>query len=407
MNKNIYEISNSEIKYKNFTPARLYIKRHNITRKLYFGKSIMDNVDNYYGSGTYWKDHINIHGKCHVETIWVSDWFSDPRDIEEFALFFSEEHDIVNNENWANLIPEDGLRGARQTPETIYKRVASYKNTVCNDIWKNTKGVEHKRKICDTRNSEWWIETVGKAALLKTVKTKSNQEWKDTVGQEAIRKMMNTRNSPEWIEHVGKAAIQKHIDTKNNEKWKATVGALAIEKAHLTKSTTEWQETTGIEWRNKLSANRLDPEWIENVGKDAIEKYKNTISDKLWIDSVGKEMCKNISKKLSSEEWQNSDNGQKWKHGISSTRLDPQWIEETGKFAIEKYKDTIRSDEWRDTTGKEMRENMRKVKQSEEYKLRNTHICPIPSCRKNIIGMGNLKRHIKIHEREDGITSNP
>lgn len=291
-----------------------------MTNKLYFGKSTVTNIESYTGSGIHWLRHIKLHGKNNVETVWISDWFDDPYDIEEFALLFSKENDIVNNTDWLNLIPEDGLRGGFLTKEII----------------------EQQR--------------------INQIKTKSSQEWKDTVG------------------------------------------ALAIEKVNLTKSTTEWQETTGVEWKNKLSANRLSPEWIENVGKDAIEKYKNTISDKLWIDSVGKEMCKNISKKLSSEEWQNSDNGQKWKHGISSTRLDPQWIEETGKFAIEKYKDTIWSDEWRDTTGKEMRENMRKVKQSEEYKLRNTHICPIPSCRKNIIGMGNLKRHIKIHEREDGIT---
>lgn len=86
----------------------LYVKQHAISGLKYFGKTIKQDPYNYMGSGTYWKSHINKHGKDHVTTLEL--WkFENQEECTKFALKFSEENDIVNSSDWANLCYEDGL----------------------------------------------------------------------------------------------------------------------------------------------------------------------------------------------------------------------------------------------------------------------------------------------------------
>lgn len=92
---------------KNFKSTYLYIKQHSITGKLYFGKTF-SNPENYYGSGTKWKNHIAYHGKEHIKTLWYC-LFYDEYSIKEFALMCSEQWDIVNSNEWLNLICENGI----------------------------------------------------------------------------------------------------------------------------------------------------------------------------------------------------------------------------------------------------------------------------------------------------------
>jgi hypothetical protein len=94
-----------------FTPRRLYIKQHSVTGMRYFGQTVSEDIDKYKGSGTYWVRHIKKHGVEHVINEWISEWFYEPETISDFALEFSEQYDIVNSKEWANLIPEDGLGG--------------------------------------------------------------------------------------------------------------------------------------------------------------------------------------------------------------------------------------------------------------------------------------------------------
>jgi len=88
----------------------LYVKRHEITGLKYFGKTEKNNVTSYYGSGKYWLNHIKLHGVSHVKTIcyWI---FNDQKKATDFALKFSKKHDIVNSDDWANLIDENGING--------------------------------------------------------------------------------------------------------------------------------------------------------------------------------------------------------------------------------------------------------------------------------------------------------
>lgn len=87
----------------------LYIKRHSVTGLKYFGKTIRDPLK-YNGSGLHWSPHIKKHGVEHVETLWHK-LFTNQEDCTEFALFFSQEMNIVKSDKWANLTPEDGKMG--------------------------------------------------------------------------------------------------------------------------------------------------------------------------------------------------------------------------------------------------------------------------------------------------------
>jgi hypothetical protein len=93
-----------------YYPTWLYIKQHPKTGLKYFGKTTRKDPSSYEGSGTHWQRHLNIHGREH-NTIWT-ELFTDEESLIEFALFFSEFHDIVNSKEWANLMPENGLIGA-------------------------------------------------------------------------------------------------------------------------------------------------------------------------------------------------------------------------------------------------------------------------------------------------------
>jgi len=87
-------------------PVYLYVKKHNVTGLLYFGRTINPDPSKYLGSGQHWRAHLNTHGKD-ISTIFFEK-FDSLEDAKEFATFFSEEFDIVKSEKWANLIIEDG-----------------------------------------------------------------------------------------------------------------------------------------------------------------------------------------------------------------------------------------------------------------------------------------------------------
>jgi hypothetical protein len=98
---------------ESYVPTRLYIKRHTKTGLRYLGKTIHEDVAAYKGSGKRWTNHLKRHGKEFVINEWVSDWFNNPHDLQEFALLLSETLDVVDSSEWANLKPEYGIEGNR------------------------------------------------------------------------------------------------------------------------------------------------------------------------------------------------------------------------------------------------------------------------------------------------------
>lgn len=88
----------------------LYIKTHNKTGLKYFGKTTKKDPNSYQGSGKFWKRYVKKHG--YDVTTEVLGCFKEEDECTQFALRFSEEYNIVDSPEWANLREENGLDGA-------------------------------------------------------------------------------------------------------------------------------------------------------------------------------------------------------------------------------------------------------------------------------------------------------
>jgi len=217
-----------------FKPTRLMIKRHTITGLRYFCKSNIEKYERYKGSGKHWERHIKKHGTKYVVTDWASEPFTDPADIEEFALLFSDLHNIVESKQWANMKPEDGLTGGGPGPgEEGAKKL---KATFQDPVWKATTGKDRTRKSLEgfkkTTSDPIWKATTG--AILAD---NASKRFKGIPKPESQRKKMsetqlaNGSNGPEKHTEESKAKTRA---TMADPVWKATIGAEANKKRAAT-----------------------------------------------------------------------------------------------------------------------------------------------------------------------------
>jgi len=183
-------------KDKPFVPTYLYIKRHSVTEKLYFGKTekCLDYLLNKYdGGGTYWVDHINKHGKEHVETIWYC-LFLDKELIAEFALSYCYLNNIGVGDTsiWANIQVENGLDGASErSAETKLKISLKSKG--------KPKSEKHKKSLSIAKMGH----KPSKETTAKRVKTrKINNSFLKHHSDETKNKMsIAKKNIPKSTEH--------------------------------------------------------------------------------------------------------------------------------------------------------------------------------------------------------------
>ena len=95
----------------------LFIAQHNQTGKRYLGKT--SNPERlgtkYFGSGLHWKAHLKKHGRD-VQIISRSENFTNEDELEEFATLLSEELEVVQSDDYLNLIEENGLDGGDTGP---------------------------------------------------------------------------------------------------------------------------------------------------------------------------------------------------------------------------------------------------------------------------------------------------
>jgi len=87
----------------------IYVLRNKTTGKRYIGYTERD-IENYLGSGLYWKKHCNTHGgfkKENIEKEWF-EWFEDESDAKEFLSNFEEQYpEYWLDDDWCNLVQEN------------------------------------------------------------------------------------------------------------------------------------------------------------------------------------------------------------------------------------------------------------------------------------------------------------
>jgi len=100
---------------------KLYIKTHNQTGLKYFGKTKQDDPYGYYGSGTYWRNHLKKYGND-ISTEILAEFEDECEELIITAINFSRENNIVESDNWANLIEENGLDGVGPNVTDDFRR---------------------------------------------------------------------------------------------------------------------------------------------------------------------------------------------------------------------------------------------------------------------------------------------
>ena len=87
------------------TTIYLYLKTHNKTGLKYFGKTSKDPFK-YKGSGKYWLRHLKVHGYDIATEIILET--NDPEEIRRVGIDYSNKWNIVESDEFANLIIENG-----------------------------------------------------------------------------------------------------------------------------------------------------------------------------------------------------------------------------------------------------------------------------------------------------------
>lgn len=99
-----------------FKPTALLVMEHNITGLKYFCKTtLLDRVHRYKGSGVVWTKHMREHG-FDVKVGLLGFYIDEDRCLNA-AKTFSIENNIVDSDEWANLVIETGRMGASMIGE--------------------------------------------------------------------------------------------------------------------------------------------------------------------------------------------------------------------------------------------------------------------------------------------------
>lgn len=196
----------------------LYIKKHNQTGLLYFGKTIRNPLI-YKGSGSYWASHRKIHGND-ISTIWYEN-FENENLLIEFAEFFSEFFDIVNSnktgkKQWANVVPENGLMGGQNKglPSKMKGKKLNKPSTL-----KGKKRPEHSLSMKGRKLSEEHSSNISKS-LKNYVRTEEHNKnlSKAKLGKKlSVPRVCNTYECPHCGK-IGKGPNMKRYHFNNCKK---------------------------------------------------------------------------------------------------------------------------------------------------------------------------------------------
>jgi hypothetical protein len=217
--------------YTSITPTYLYIKQHSVTGLKYFGKTTKDPYT-YNGSGKHWSRHIKKHGKEHIVTLWVSELFHDTSIVDQ-ALQLSEENNVVESKDWANMEPENGLNGwvpgRKHTDEALVKMrgrthtdEAKAKISIANTGKKLSSETRIKIGIASTgrthsieAKAKMSKNTKGKTFSEETrTKLKASRKGRITSDETRAKMSASKKGKPKSDEHKAKLSKPKSVETR-------------------------------------------------------------------------------------------------------------------------------------------------------------------------------------------------
>lgn len=192
----------------------LYIKTHNKTGLKYLGQTSKDPFT-YKGSGKYWLAHIKKHGYDVSTEILLNT--NDKLELMNAGIKYSIEYDVVQSNEWANLIEERGPGGSfkgKTHSEKTKEHWSKKRKGVCYHNGASEKGIENIR----IANSKPKTED-HKAKLSKSLKGKTYEELgrRKLTEEEKEKISLSKRGKPrseETKEKLRQAAKQYYMKKK-------------------------------------------------------------------------------------------------------------------------------------------------------------------------------------------------
>lgn len=178
----------------------LMIKTHNITGLKYLCKCSRANYMKYKGSGKYWKRHLKKHGSdISTEVIFQS---SDLNEFKKICEEYSNEFNIIESNEWANLINETGTDGGF---------------THDNPYWLNDyrHSDETKSKIGEA-SKKMWEKRENRESHFKGKKHSNESKLKMSLASKGIPK------SPEHIDSLKKAFVDRKTDISTERRQESS-----------------------------------------------------------------------------------------------------------------------------------------------------------------------------------------
>lgn len=149
---------------------KLYVKTHNLTGLKYLGKTTAKDPHNYFGSGIYWRRHLEKHGYDYTTEI-IKECSSN-NEIKIWGSYYSKLWNVVESNKWANLTPETGdgvdsisakkyatLHHANMTEEKKKVRSRNCSRGQLKRFKESPESIETKKKKSDSHKGTYRIES--------------------------------------------------------------------------------------------------------------------------------------------------------------------------------------------------------------------------------------------------------
>jgi hypothetical protein len=203
----------------------LYIKTHKLTGIKYLGQTSQDPYQ-YQGSGKRWNNIIKKYGnEVETEVIFES---VNKEDIKTKGIYYSKLWNIVEDDTWANIVPEEGSGGDTSASP-------NYKKSLSNRDMSYKQNKEYLDKVSNSVTAAWQkkfnSEKFDEAAYKQMCAERSTKMWKRRGFSDEDRK----KRSDTWVNYINEnpEVIDKISATvKNNWQEKSKLYEVTFPDGH-------------------------------------------------------------------------------------------------------------------------------------------------------------------------------
>lgn len=218
---------------------RLMIKTHRTTGYKYLCVTTKEDYEGYCGSGVRWRKHLQAHG-FDVATEVLFEHHSRDDIFKHVCLYYSDVYDVVNSDEWANLILEDGNTG--------------YAFQKWDDRDKFIRSAKYKEMFADPIIGKLWRYKIG----LASAATWSRHSMSDRTNR--INNIKNAYTEEKRAEHS--ATLKRYHENMSTEE-KLAKGA-ALSNAYQSKDP-EWKAARGNKISNSLQESDAFASYVDTM----------------------------------------------------------------------------------------------------------------------------------------------